>query len=139
MNVVRTPDVYLVPHGGGELLVGATMEEMDFDATPTAGAVSDLLRHSRELLPGLDDLELCEVAVGFRPALAHALPLIGASRIDGLYLALGHFRHGLLLAPATGHYLARWIVVGDRPAELAPFAPEGRVSPDADAVAGAGR
>jgi glycine oxidase len=122
-HVVRTPEVYLVPRSDGELLVGATMEEMGFDLSPTGGAVMDLLRRAWEALPGVYDLELAEVSVGLRSAVDDHLPVIGATEVGGLFLAVGHFRNGVLLAPATAHYLARWIVGGSRPPELDPFAP----------------
>jgi glycine oxidase len=122
-HVVRTPEVYMVPRADGELLVGATMEEMGFDVSPTGGATMDLLRRAWEALPGIYDLRLVEVSVGLRSAVDDHLPVIGATGIEGLFLALGHFRNGVLLAPATGYYLARWITAGESPAELAPFAP----------------
>ncbi len=122
-RVVRTPRVYLVPRDGGELLVGATMEETGYDATPTAGAVLDLLRHGREAVPGIYDSELCEVSVGLRSALDDHLPVIGQSELPGLFLAYGHFRNGVLLAPATAHHLADWLERGEAPAALRPFVP----------------
>jgi glycine oxidase len=122
-HVVRTPEVYLVPRANGELLVGATMEEMGFDLSPTGGAVMDLLRRAWEALPGVYDLEMVEVSVGLRSAVDDHLPVIGATDVAGLFLAVGHFRNGVLLAPATAHYLARWISEGKRPRELEPFAP----------------
>jgi len=121
-HVVRSPDVYLVPRRGGELLVGATMEEQGLDAMPTAGAVLHLLREAWRLLPAVYDLALTEVSVGFRPAVRDHRPVIGATSTQGLYVATGHFRNGVLLAPATAHYLAEWIVSGAAPAALAPFA-----------------
>jgi glycine oxidase len=122
-RVVRTPEVYLVPRADGELLIGATMEEMGFDLSPTAGAVMDLLRGAWEALPGVYDLELAEVSVGLRSAVDDHLPVVGGTEIEGLFLAFGHFRGGVLLAPATAHYLAQWIARGRRPPELEPFAP----------------
>lgn len=123
-HVVRTPHVYLVPRADGELLVGATAEEMGFDLTPTAGAVMDLLRQAWRLLPAIYDLELAEVSVGLRSAVSDQLPVIGAdSGSKGLFLALGHYRNGVLLAPATAQHLARWLCEGAMPAELEPFQP----------------
>jgi len=122
-HVVRTPHVYIVPRADGQLLVGATMEEMGFDTTPTAGATMDLLRRSWQALPAIYDLELVEVSVGLRSAVDDHLPVVGATRVPGLYLACGHFRNGVLLAPATAHYLTRWIVEQREPAELSGFAP----------------
>ncbi len=123
-HVLRTPEIYLVPRADGELLIGGTVEEMGFDVSPTAGAVMDLLRQAWEVLPAIYDCELSELSVGLRPALDDQLPVIGATEVEGLYLAFGHFRHGILLAPATAHYLAEWLTEGREPAELRPFAPE---------------
>ena len=123
-HVVRSPDVYLVPRRGGELVVGATMEEQGLDALPTAGATLDLLREAWRVLPGVYDLAVTELSVGFRPAVRDHLPVIGGTATRGLYVATGHFRNGVLLAPATAHHLAEWIVGGSAPAALASFGVE---------------
>jgi glycine oxidase len=120
-HVVRHPEVYLVPRGDGELLVGATMEEVGFDPSPTAGAVYDLLRRGRVLVPGLYDLALAEVSVGFRPVSRDSRPAIGPTSIAGLYVATGHGRQGVLLAPSTAHHLAECIAGGRVPDVLGPF------------------
>jgi glycine oxidase len=123
-HVVRTPEVYLVPRRGGELLVGATMEEQGLDALPTAGAILDLLREAWRVLPGVYDLAVTELSVGFRPAVRDHRPVIGAAATRGLFVATGHFRNGVLLAPATAHHLAEWIGGGPPPVALAPFGVE---------------
>jgi glycine oxidase len=123
-HVVRTPDVYLVPREGGRLVVGATMEEQGFDAAPTAGAVMDLLWNARRVLPGTYEMALADVRVGFRPATRDHLPLIGATRVPGLYVATGHFRHGVLLAPATATLLADLLTGGAHSPLLEPFRPD---------------
>jgi len=133
-HVVRTPDVCLIPRSDGELLIGATVEELGFDESPSAGAVMDLLRHAWEILPAIYDLELSEVSVGLRSALEGHRPVIGATSIGGLFLALGHFRNGILLAPATAHHLSRWIVDGNPPGELEPFSPGRLMSDEAPPV-----
>jgi glycine oxidase len=133
-HVVRSPDVYLVPRRGGELLVGATMEEQGLDALPTAGAVLDLLREAWRLLPGVYDLAVTELSVGFRPVVRDHRPVIGGTATRGLYIATGHFRNGVLLAPTTAHHLAEWIVGGSAPGALAPFRVE-RLEAPADAAA----
>ena len=135
-HVVRSPDVYLVPRRGGELLVGATMEEQGFDAQPTAGAVLDLLREAWRLLPGVYDLAVTELTVGFRPAVRDHRPVIGATGTAGFYVATGHFRNGVLLAPATAHHLAEWIATGAAPAELEPFGVERLARTERAAAAG---
>ncbi len=123
-HVVRAPQVYLVPREDGDLVVGATMEEQGFDPAPTAGAVMDLLWNARLIVPAVYDLQLAEVDVGFRPATRDHLPVIGATDVPGLYVATGHFRHGVLLAPATAGLLADLIVEGRLEQSLAPFRPQ---------------
>lgn len=122
-HVVRTPDVYLVPREDGELLVGGTMEEQGFDGRSTAGATMDLLREAWRVLPGVYDLAVAELSAGFRPALRDNLPAIGPVGPNGLFLATGHYRHGILLAPATARLLVEAIRVGSMPSQLAPFEP----------------
>lgn len=120
-HVVRTPEVYLIPRRGGELIIGATLEERGFSSAPTAGAVMDLLRQGWRALPGIYDLELAECSVGVRPAVIDHLPVIGPTDTAGLYVATGHYRDGILLAPATAHYLAECIDTGQDVPALAPF------------------
>jgi len=120
-HVVRHPDVYLVPRDDGELLVGATMEEVGFDASATAGAIYDLLRRARLLVPGLYDLALAEVSVGFRPVSRDNRPAIGPTSILGLYAATGHGRQGVLLAPATAHYVGECVTTGRVPDAVRSF------------------
>jgi glycine oxidase len=132
-HIVRSPDVYLVPRRSGELLVGATMEEQGLDACPTAGAILDLLREAWRLLPGVYDFAVTELSVGFRPAVRDHRPVIGGTATRGFYVATGHFRNGVLLAPATAHHLAEWIEGGSAPAALVPF---GLERLEAAAVAG---
>ena len=122
-HVLRTPDVYLVGRGDGELVVGATMEELGFDPTPTAGAVMDLLRKAWHVLPGIYDCEFAEFDVGFRPASRDHLPLMGETDVEGVFVATGHYRHGILLTPATALLMADLIAEGRESSLLAPFGP----------------
>ncbi|MGP3954955.1 FAD-dependent oxidoreductase [Nonomuraea sp. 3N208] len=93
--------VYLVPRGDGELVVGATQEELGFDTRVTAGGLYELLRDARELVPGVTELEVADVVAGLRPGTPDNLPIIGPSGTPGLTLATGHYRGGVLLAPLT--------------------------------------
>ena len=122
-HVVRTPDVYLVPRADGELVIGATMEEMGFDARSTAGMVEHLLREAQRVLPGIAELELTECGVGFRPALRDHLPAIGSLDGAGLFVATGHFRNGVELAPITAQLLADVMCEGRTDPLIAPFTP----------------
>ncbi len=126
-RVIRTPDVYILPRASGELVIGASSEEQGFDARPTAGPIMDLLYNAWRALPGIYELELDEVCVGFRPALRDHLPAIGATEQDGMYVATGHYRNGILLAPATAALLAD-LMDGDDPELLKGLEP-GRFAP----------
>ncbi len=130
-HVIRTPDVYLVPRRGGELLVGAVSDENGLDRTPRAGAVLALLRDAWTALPGVSELAFVDTPVGFRPTLRDHLPAIGPLG-GGLYVATGHFRHGVTLAPVTARLLIDAIETGEPSARLAPFLPS-RFKEDQDA------
>nr|WP_261808874.1 FAD-dependent oxidoreductase [Nonomuraea sp. C10] len=104
-GTVHGNPVYLVPRGDGELVVGATQEELGFDTRVTAGGVYELLRDARELVPGVTELEVADVVAGLRPGTPDNLPVIGPSGIPGLVLATGHHRGGVLLTPLTAAIL----------------------------------
>ncbi|AMY12782.1 Glycine oxidase [Luteitalea pratensis] len=100
-RVLWGPDIYMVPWAD-EVLVGATIEHVGFDARATVGGVSQLCAAAEALVPNLSDATFTEVRVGLRPGSPDGLPLIGASeRMPGLLYATGHFRNGALLAPLT--------------------------------------
>lgn len=103
---VGAQSAYLVPRGDGRLVVGATMLERGFDATVTAGGVFQLLRDAYRLLPEVAELELLEARASFRPGTADNRPIVGPGALEGLVLAIGHFRNGILLAPATADAVA---------------------------------
>ncbi|MFF0158332.1 glycine oxidase ThiO [Streptomyces sp. NPDC005263] len=121
--VVRGSQVYLVPRSNGELVVGATSEELGWDTTVTAGGVYELLRDAHELVPGITELPLTETRAGLRPGSPDNAPLLGPTGLDGLLLATGHYRNGVLLTPVTGDVLAHALVTGELPDEARPFTP----------------
>ncbi|MBL1106060.1 glycine oxidase ThiO [Streptomyces sp. 5-8] len=121
--VVRGSHVYLVPRENGELVVGATTEEVGWDTTVTAGGVYELLRDAHELVPGITELPLTETRAGLRPGSPDNAPLLGPSGLAGLLLATGHHRNGVLLTPVTGDVLAHALVTGELPEEARPFTP----------------
>jgi glycine oxidase len=115
--------VYIVPRTDGTVVVGATVEERGFDTTVTAGAVYELLRDARRVVPGISELELVEAKAGLRPASPDNAPLVGATSVPGLVLATGHYRNGILLCPLTADTVTA-VVTGDpSPAEMTPFNP----------------
>ncbi|MGW8399219.1 glycine oxidase ThiO [Streptomyces lydicus] len=126
--VVRGNPLYLVPRESGELVIGATSEELGFDTTVTAGGVYELLRDAHELVPGITELPLVESCAGLRPGSPDNAPLLGPTALPGLQLATGHFRNGVLLTPVTGDAMAEALATGTLPEEARPFTPQ-RFSP----------
>ena len=120
---VRGLDVYMVPRADGRVAVGATMEEQGFDPKPTAEAAYELLRDASELVPAILDLEMIEHVVGFRPATPDNAPVIGRTALEGLLLATGHFRNGVLLAPITAEAIVAELSDRTLP-EVEPFSPQ---------------
>jgi len=120
-RVVWGPDGYFVPRADGRLLVGATVEEMGFDTTLTAGGMFELLRAAWETLPGTYDMPLIESWAGLRPASRDDAPILGETEVEGLIMATGHHRNGILLTPITAHAVSRLILDGRAPASIAPF------------------
>ena len=121
--VVRGSQVYLVPRENGELVVGATSEELGWDTTVTAGGVYELLRDAHELVPGITELPLTETRAGLRPGSPDNAPLLGPTALEGLLLATGHFRNGVLLTPVTGDAMAAVLATGELPDEARAFTP----------------
>ncbi len=105
-HILASERVYLVPRRDGRLIVGATVEEMGFDTAVTAGGVHELLREAYRLLPDVAEMELVGAVAGLRPGTPDNLPLVGPGAIDGLALATGHFRNGILLAPLAAQAVA---------------------------------
>ncbi|WUL96104.1 glycine oxidase ThiO [Streptomyces caniferus] len=133
--VVRGGPLYLVPREDGELVVGATSEELGWDTTVTAGGVYELLRDAHELVPGITELPLVETCAGLRPGSPDNAPMLGPTALPGLHLATGHFRNGVLLTPVTGDAMAEVLATGLLPEEARPFSPA-RFSPTPERPAG---
>lgn len=123
-GMVKGSSIYLVPRADGEIVVGATQEEMGFDTTVTAGGLWELLRDARELLPGITELEFAEVSAGLRPGSPDNAPVLGQSALPGLFLATGHFRNGVLLTPVTADVMTEILVTGTVPEVAEPFTPD---------------
>jgi glycine oxidase len=123
-RIVAGERVYLVPRADGRLIAGATVEERGFDSTLTAGGVHELLREAYRVLPETAELELAEASVGLRPGTPDNAPLIGPARADGLLVATGHFRNGVLQTPLTADCIAALLAGDAAPVDLAPFSPE---------------
>jgi len=119
---------YAIPRKDGHILVGSTLEDVGFDKTTTADALASLRESAIDLLPDLADAEVVKHWAGLRPASPEGIPYIGpVSGHDGLWLNCGHFRNGLVLAPASCQLLAD-LMLGRTPCiDPEPYAPGGRL------------
>jgi len=123
-HVIRTPAVYLIPRSDGRLLVGATVEEAGFDKRTDIPTIQRLHRAALDLVPELRNGKILEDWAGLRPGTPDALPILGATATPGYYVATGHFRDGILLAPITAEVMAA-VIEGRTPEyDLGPFSPE---------------
>lgn len=120
-HVVWTPGTYLIPRLDGRLLIGATTEERGFDDRLTAGGQFALLEGAWRALPGIAELPIEESWAGFRPGSRDDAPILGASEVEGLILATGHHRNGILLTPVTADSIARLILTGEADPVIQPF------------------
>ncbi|MDX1424489.1 MAG: glycine oxidase ThiO [Kiloniellales bacterium] len=120
-HVLWAPGIYMVPRAEGRLIVGATVEEKGFDARLTAGGVFSLLEAAWRAVPAIEELAIEEMWVGFRPTSRDDAPILGPTPVEGLLLATGHHRNGVLLAPATAAALSDYILTGALPAPARPF------------------
>jgi glycine oxidase len=114
---------YLVPRDDGRLLVGATVEPDAHDTRVTARGIAGLLDATLAALPALGDFVVAETWAGVRPGTPDGLPYLGETPLAGYFTASGHFRNGILLAPATAHVMAD-VLEGKGASALAPFAPD---------------
>jgi glycine oxidase len=119
-RIVASERVYLVPRPDGRLIVGATVEERGFDIQVTAGGVHELLREAYRALPDVAELELVETLAGLRPGTPDNAPLVGPGALEGLVLATGHYRNGILLTPISAEAVAALLA-------NEPLPPEARV------------
>ncbi|MDX6471754.1 MAG: glycine oxidase, partial [Gaiellaceae bacterium] len=120
-RIIRSEHVYVVPRASGETVIGATIEDSGFDTTVTDEATQTLLRQAIRAVPAVAGLELVEAVASLRPATPDDGPLIG--EWEGLLVAGGHYRNGILLAPVTADAVAALLAGDEPPAETAPFDP----------------
>jgi len=108
-RVLWSERIYLVPRNDGRILAGATVERSGFDKTVTAGGILSNLEGAVELVPALKDARIEETWAGLRPDTPDHLPVIGPTDIDGLLVATGHFRSGVLLTPVTAKLIGEMV------------------------------
>jgi glycine oxidase len=112
-HVIRCDRGYLVPRDSAlpqRLVTGSTLEDAGFDKRVTAGGIEKILSTAQELVPQLSNAEIAETWSGLRPDTPDHLPLLGPAGVDGLTIATGHYRNGILLTPITAKLVREWIV-----------------------------
>jgi glycine oxidase len=123
-HVIRSPEIYLIPRSDGRILAGATVEEAGFDKRTDVATMQRLHRAAIALVPELRNAKILEDWAGLRPGTPDALPILGATSTPGYYVATGHFRDGILLAPITARVMAQ-VMAGRNPDyDLTPFSPD---------------
>ena len=110
-RVLWSEKIYLVPRNDGRILTGATVEYVGFEKHLTAGGIEKILSAAIELAPGLASARIEETWAGLRPDSPDHLPILGPTDVDGLLIATGHFRSGILLAPITARLIREWITL----------------------------
>lgn len=109
-RVLWSERIYLVPRDDGRILAGATVEYAGFEKKLTAGGIHSMLAAAMEIAPGLREAEIVEAWAGLRPDSPDHLPILGPADVEGLLIATGHFRNGILLAPITAQLIREWII-----------------------------
>jgi len=114
-RVARSERGYLVPRRDGRIVAGSTSEEAGFEKHVTAAGIRKILDATMEMCPALAGAQIVETWAGLRPGTPDDLPILGPADASGLWLATGHYRNGILLAPATAKLVRDWIT-GAQPA-----------------------
>jgi glycine oxidase len=108
-RVLWSDKIYLVPRNDGRILAGATVEYTGFEKGLTAGGIEKILAAAIELSPGLAVARIEETWAGLRPDSPDHLPILGSTDMEGLVIATGHFRSGILLTPITARLVREWV------------------------------
>ena len=124
-HIVKHDDAYFVPRVDGRILVGASMENVGFERSNTVSIMHDLLAATLKLVPGLKHAEIEQQWMGFRPGSPDGLPFIGPmTSKPGLWVATGHYRNGVALAPVTAKVISDWLLGTQPSIDMQAFLPE---------------
>ena len=123
-RAINFPEGVIVSHADGRVALGATQEDVGFDAHIDADAIRQVHGDAAALVPGIEDAEIVETWMGFRPQSADGFPVIGPTPFEGLVVATGHFTKGIALAPVTAELVADLVCDGRLDPLLRPFGPD---------------
>lgn len=122
-RVLRSERGYLVPRRDGQIVAGSTSEEAGFEKRVTPAGIRRILDNALELLPSLAGAEIVETWSGLRPGTPDDLPILGPTDIEGLLIATGHYRNGILLAAVTAKLICEWVATGRTTLDVQAFSP----------------
>jgi glycine/D-amino acid oxidase-like deaminating enzyme len=120
-HVVRGDEVYLVPRSDGRILIGATVEHAGFDKRVEPEMILRMKHEAVKLVPHVADMRIQESWAGLRPGSPDKLPMLGKTSMQNYFVATGHYRNGILLAPITAQIIADMICGGDPEFDLSKF------------------
>ncbi len=121
--VLRSQNGYIVPRENGRVVAGSTLENAGFAKQVTPEGMNKILNAVTEIVPALANAPILEKWAGLRPDTPDHLPIIGATSVKGLWIATGHYRNGILLAPGTASAMADLILRGKSPIDIDHFSP----------------
>lgn len=109
-HVVRSEEVYLVPRSDGRIVIGSTLEDAGYNKQTDVNTIQRLLHVARELVPAVATAKIHEDWAGLRPGTPDHLPILGKTSVPGYFVATGHYRDGILLAPITAKVITELIL-----------------------------
>jgi glycine oxidase len=121
--VLRSHRGYVVPRNNGSVVAGSTLENAGFEKHVTPAGLRQILDAAVELAPVLSEAAILETWAGLRPGTPDGLPLLGPTDLEGLLIATGHYRNGILLAPITAKLIREWIFDGRTSEAAEKFSP----------------
>lgn len=122
-HVIRGDDVYVVPRADGRLVIGSTLENAGYDKRVDVNTIKRLFEAASAIVPGLAKSQQHEAWAGLRPATRDGLPILGTTAVPGYFVATGHYRDGIMLAPITAQVMTATILGRPASCDLSSFAP----------------
>lgn len=121
---VTAGHTFVVPRRDGRIIIGSTIEDVGFDKRSTVDGIQELLTHATRLMPKLGQATILQTWAGLRPRAIDDMPIIGPySALKNLFVATGHFRNGILLAPITAQCVTHWVTEKSSMTDISAFSP----------------